>query len=266
MGADLPVDKLEAAFGIGDLFPQTGGQLGQQVAMLTCSGLCIKMQLGELSSQQRISFRIERSDISLCMLNLPRDAKQFRSLAFANDRGIDLTVIVQQPLQCLRVAALISLVRKRHQQCEVALLVIVPREVRMNPLGHLAKQSLEAWRWIKLLRLMGRAKRGIVCLLRLPAALLGPPASYVRVIQRNLSLGDPRLKIVELRIENANLAKIMPLKCRKLGPHLRQLRFTLCKRRANSRKPLALGRKNGGVRGWLKYDLGGHEPLVYRSS
>ena len=48
-GADLAVDELEAAPGIGDLFAQAGGELGEEVAVFACGGFGVEVQLGDLA-------------------------------------------------------------------------------------------------------------------------------------------------------------------------------------------------------------------------
>ena len=86
MRADLPVDQLKAALRIGDLLAQTGGELGQQIAVFARSGFSIEVQLSEFAGEQRVPLRIERGDVALGMLNLARNAQQLGGGAFAGNR------------------------------------------------------------------------------------------------------------------------------------------------------------------------------------
>ena len=74
MRADLPVDKLEAPLRIGNLFAEAGRKLGQKIAVFERRGLRIEMQLGNLTGEQSLPFRIERRNIPLGVPYLPRDA------------------------------------------------------------------------------------------------------------------------------------------------------------------------------------------------
>ncbi|WP_433983955.1 hypothetical protein RBB78_00660 [Tunturiibacter empetritectus] len=110
MRADLAVDKLEAAAGIGDLLAKAGGKLGEEIAVFGGDGFGGEVQLGEFAGEQRVPLGIERCDISLGVLDLARDAKKLGSGAFAGDGGVDFAVIVQQTLQGFCVAAVVSLI------------------------------------------------------------------------------------------------------------------------------------------------------------
>jgi hypothetical protein len=45
MGGDLAVDELEAALGLGDLFADPGGDLGEKIAVFTGGGFGVEVQL-----------------------------------------------------------------------------------------------------------------------------------------------------------------------------------------------------------------------------
>jgi hypothetical protein len=110
----LAVDKLEPPPRIGNLLAQVGGKLGQQVAMFPSSSLRIAMQLGNVAGHQRAPLRIKRSDIALGMPYLSRDAQKLSSRAFTSNGSIDLTVIIQQPLQRLSIPTAVSLIGASH--------------------------------------------------------------------------------------------------------------------------------------------------------
>ena len=119
-------------------------------------------------------------------------------------------MIVKQTLQHFSVAAAVGLVGARHQQGKVLLLGVIPREVRMNALGNLAEQRLEAGRRVKLFGFARRAERADLGLLRALASLRSPAPCRVGVVEVDLPLRDARLQVVELGIQNADLAQVTP--------------------------------------------------------
>jgi hypothetical protein len=141
----------------------------------------------------------------------------------------------------------------------VPLLVLIPRKVRVYAFGNIAKKSLKAGRRVELLSLARLAKRRIMGFLRLPAGLLGPPTGRVGVIKGDLALSNPRLQLIELSIENADLPKVTSFKSLKLRSYLRQLRLTLGKHSPNSGEPLPLIKQCSVVRSLLEDDFGWHE-------
>ncbi len=252
MRTDLPIDKLEAVPSIGDLLAERRGEFGKEVAMFTRSSFGIQVQMGDIARQQCALFRVERSNVALGMLDLARDTKKLSRRAFACNGGVDLVVIVKQPLQRLGIAAAISLVRASHQQREVLQLGVVACEVRVDALGDVAEQGLEAGRRVKLFGFVGLTECSIVGLLCLPASLFGAAASGVRIIEVDLAFSDARFEIVKLGIENPDLAEITAFECLQLRANLRKLGLTLGKRSANRSKLLALVDERGGVRALLK--------------
>jgi hypothetical protein len=258
MRADLAIDKLEAAPGIGDLLAQVGGKLGKQVAVFACGSFGVVMQLSDLAGKQRVPFCIERSDITFSVLYLARDAEKLSSSAFARNGRVDLAMIVKQTLQRFGIAAAVGPIGASHQQREVLLLGIVAREVRVYALGDIAKERLEAGRRIELFGFASLAERGIMGLLRALAGLLGTAARRVRVVQVDLALSNTSFQVIELGIQDANLAKITAFKSLKLSADLRKLRLALSERRANGGKSLALVEQRSVVRGLLEDDFGWH--------
>ena len=255
MRADLPVDQLEAPPSVGDLLTEAGGEFGEQVAVLAGGGLGVEMQLGDVAGQQRMPFGVERGDVAPGVTDLAADAEQLGGSAFAGNGGVDLAVVVEQALQRLRVAAAVGLVGASHQQGEVPALGVVAREVGMDALGDVAEEGLEAGRRIELLSFAGLAEGSVVCLLRALASLLGAATSGVGVVEIDLAFSDPRFDLVQLGVEDADLAKVAALEGLELGANLRQLRFSLSQLGTNGGKLLALGEERSGVRGLLD-DLG----------
>ena len=156
------------------------------------------------------------------------------------------------------VAAAVRLVRPGHQQGEVLLLRLVPREVRMDPLRNIPKQRLQARRRVELLRFPRIAKRRIVRLPRVLSRLLCPPPCRLGIVQLGLPLRGPRFPLVQLRIQCAHLPQITPLKALQLRTKLSQVRLALRKRAAHSRKLLALFKQRNGIRAWLENDFNWH--------
>jgi hypothetical protein len=241
MSGDLAVDEFEAALGIGDLIAEAGGKLSEQVTMLAGCGFSIKVQLSYLASEQCVALGIERGNVALRVLDLAGDAEKLGGFVFAGDQGVDLAVIVEQTLKGFGIATFVSLVGKGHEQGEVLLLGIIAGEVRMDPLGDLAEESLEIGRRVELLGLVGFAECSVVGLLRLPASLLGPTASRFGVIEGHLAFGDTGFKIVKLSVENAYLPEVTAFEGRELSTDLGKLRFALRERGANGGELLSPG-------------------------
>jgi hypothetical protein len=195
MSFDLAVDELEAVPGVGDLLAKAGGQFGEEVAVFSGGGFGVEVQLGDLAGEQRVPLGIERGDVALGVLDLARDAQKLGGGAFACDGGVDLAVIVKQALQGFCVAAVVGLIGAGHQQGEVLLLGVVAREVGVDALGDLAKEGLEAGRWVELFGFAGIAECGIMGLLRALAGILSPAAGGVGVVEVDFALGDARFEI-----------------------------------------------------------------------
>jgi hypothetical protein len=98
MGTDLAVDECKAVPGIGNLFAETGGKLGKEVAVFASGGFGIEVQLGDFTGEQRVPLSIQRSDIAFGVLDLARDAEKFGSGVFASGGGVDLTMIIKETL------------------------------------------------------------------------------------------------------------------------------------------------------------------------
>ena len=88
VGADLAVDELEAALGIGDLLAQAGGEFGQQIAVFASGGFGVEVQLGEFAGEQGMPLGVEGGDVALGVLDLARDADELSGGAFAVDEGV----------------------------------------------------------------------------------------------------------------------------------------------------------------------------------
>jgi hypothetical protein len=258
MGADLAVDELEAAPGICDLLAEAGGELGEEVAVFAGGGFGIEVQLGDFAGEQRVPLGIEGGDVALGVPDLARDAEKLGGGAFAGDGGVDFAMIVKEALQGFGVAAAVGLIGAGHQESKVFPLSVVAREVGMDALGDLAKKGLEAGRWVKLFGFAGIAECSIMGLLRLLAGFLGSAAGGVGVVEVDFALGDARFDVVELGVEDADLAEVTAFEGLELGVNLGKLRFALGERDANCGKLLALVEEGGGVRGWLEDDFGWH--------
>lgn len=265
MRPDLAVNELESAPGLCNLLAKTGGELGEQVAMLACSGLGVNVQLGNLAGEQRAPLCIERCDVAFCVLDLARDAMQLSRGAFSGNRCVDLAMIVEKTLQGLNIAAFICLVGAGHQEGEVLLLGIIACEVGMDALGKVAKESLQArWR-VELLWLDGVVKSRVMALLRAASCLGGPLAGSIGFIEIQFALNNTRLQVIELGVEHAYLAEVAAFKCLELGAELRKLSFTLGQEAANGDKQLALFKESCVVRSLLKNDFSRHaaSPICY---
>jgi hypothetical protein len=59
MRADLPVDKLEPAPGIGDLLAEAGGKLSKEIAMFARSSFGVEVQLRNFTGKQHVPFGIK---------------------------------------------------------------------------------------------------------------------------------------------------------------------------------------------------------------
>ena len=258
MSLNLAVDELESAAGIRYLLAKAGCKFGEQVAMFERGGFGIQMQLAGLTGDQNAPLCIEYGDVPLCMPDLAPNAQKLGRSVLACNESVDLAMIVKETLQGFRVAAVVGLIGASHQQGEMLLLGLVAREVGVDALGDLAKEGLEAGRWIELFGFMSIAKCSIMSLLRALAGILGSAARGVGVVEVNFTLGNARFEFVELSVKHADLAEITPFKGPELGAELGKLRFALRKSRANCNKLLALVEEVDIVRGLLKDDFGWH--------
>jgi hypothetical protein len=192
------------------------------------------------------------------MLDLARDAETLGGSAFVANGTDDFKVIVKQTLQRFGVAAAIGVIGASHQQSKVPLLAVVAREVGVDALGNVAEKRLEAGRRVKLFGFVGIAECGIMGFLRTLAGFLSSAASRVGVVEIDFALGDPCFEIVELRVEDSNLAKVAPLKGLELDADFGKLRFALRQRGADDGKLLALLAQAVGVRSSLEDDFAWH--------
>jgi hypothetical protein len=142
MGSDLAVDECKAVLGIGNLLAETGGKLGEQVAVFAGSGFSVDVQLGDFTGEQSVPFSIQSSDIAFGMLNLSRDAEKFGSRVFASYGGVDFTMVIKETLQGFGVATAIGLIGSGHKQREVFLFVIIARKVGMDTFGNVTEEGL----------------------------------------------------------------------------------------------------------------------------
>jgi hypothetical protein len=258
MSADLAVDKLEAEPSIGDLLAEAGNEFGEKVAVFAGSCFGVEVQLGDLSSEQRVPLGIERGDIALGVLYLARDAEKLGGGAFAGDGGVDFAVIVKQTLQGFGVATAVRLIGASHQQGEVLLLGVVAREVGVDALGDIAEECLEAGRWVELFGFAGIAKCGIVGFLRALTGFFGSAPGGVGVVEIDFALGDARFKVVEFGVEDADLAEVSTFEGLELRSDLGKLGFALGEHRTDAGKLLAFVEEDGVVRGLLENDFGWH--------
>lgn len=258
MGADLAVDKLEAALCIGDLLVKSCCEFGKQVAVFAGCRLGVEMQMSDVAGEQCVLLCGEGGDVALGVADLAANAKHLGGDAFSGDEGIDLTVIVEQALQGFSIATAVGLIGTGHQQGEVLLLGVIACEVRVDALGDVTEEGLQTgWR-IELFRLAGLPKCGIVSLLRTLTSLLGAMACGVGVVESDFALSDACFKLIKFSVEDANLAKIPAFKALELSAKLGKLGFAFGKRGADSGKLLTLVEESGGVRGLLENDFDWH--------
>ncbi len=144
-------------------------------------------------------------------------------------------------------------------QSEVLLLGVVPREVR----GESAwrpheKESSRLGGGIELFGFASIGECGIMGLRARWRASLGSMAGGFGVVEVDFALSNARFDIVELRVKDADLAKVTALEGLQLSAELGKLSFTLGKQRANGSQSLALVEKVDVVRGLLEDDFSWH--------
>jgi hypothetical protein len=130
----------------------------------------------------------------------------------------------------------------------------------VDALGNVAEKRLEAGRWVEVFGFVGIAKCGIMGLLRALTGFFGSAASGVGVIEIDFALGNACFDIVELRVENPNLAKVAAFKRLELNANFGKLRFTLRQRGADRGKLLALVKQAVSVATLLENDFAWHMP------
>jgi len=265
MGADLSVDELEAALGVGNVLAETGGELGEQVAVFAGGGFGVQVQLGDLAGEQRLPLGIEGGDVALGVLNLACDSEQLGGRAFAGDGGVDFAVIIKQTLQGFCIAAAVGLICASHQQSEVLLLRVIACEVGVNALSDITKESFEAGWWIELFGLTRLAECGIVGLLRALAGLLCSAPGGVGVVEVDFALSDACFEIVEFCVKDADLPKVTAFKSFELGSDLGKLGFALGEHRSDAGKLLALVEERVVVRSLLEDDFGWHSASLRKA-
>jgi hypothetical protein len=114
MSADLAVDNLEAAAGVGDLFAEAGSQLSEQVAVFASGVFGFQVELGDFAVEQRMSLEIKPGDVTLGVLDLTRDAETLGGGVFVGNGPIDFEVIVKQTLQRFGITAAVGLIGAGH--------------------------------------------------------------------------------------------------------------------------------------------------------
>ena len=258
MSFNLAIDELEAIPRIGDLLAKACGQLGKQVAVLAGGGFGVEMQLGNLAREQRVPLGIKFIHIALGVPDLACNAQKLGGRSFACDGSVDLAMIVKKTLEGVCVSAVIGLIGAGHQQGKVLLLGRVASKVRVNALGDLAKERLEAGRRVEFFDRVGISECGIMSLLRALASIFSPTACGVGVVEVDFALSDARFEIVELSVEHPDLAKVTPFKGLELGAELGKLRFAFRQLRANGGKLLPLVEQVEIVRSLLEDDFGWH--------
>jgi hypothetical protein len=95
-------------------------------------------------------------------------------------------------------------------------------------------------------------------LLRLLPCFFGAAAGGVGVVEIDFALGDARFKLVELGVEDADLAEITAFEGFELGAELGELGLAFGERAADGGELLALVEKSEIVRGGLEDDFGWH--------
>lgn len=259
MGADLPIDEVETAFGIGDLLAQADGELGEEIAVIACGGLGIAVQLADFAGEQGVALGVESGDVALGMTDLARNPVEFGGGVLAGEGGgVDLEVVAEQALERLVVAAAVGLVGTRHKQGEVPLLLGIAGEVGMNALGDVAEEGFEAGRRVELLGVVRFGKGGVASFVRALASCFGSLAGSVGVEEIDLPLGDAGCEVVELDVEDADQAEVAALKGFELSAQLGELRLTLGEGGASGGELRPCGKESGGVRGLLEDEIGGH--------
>ncbi len=221
-------------------------------------GFNILEQLGDLTGEQRVPLSVEYGDVALGVLELARDAQKLCGAVFTDDGGVDFEVIVKKSLQSFSIATSVCLIGAGHQQGEVLLLDVIAREVRVNSFRDVTEESLETGWWIELCGIVSIAECGVMSLLGALTSTLSSAARGVGVVEVNFAFGDVRFEVVELSVEDSDLAEVTPFEGLELGTELGELRFALSERTTNSRKLLSLMEEGNGVRGLLEDDFGWH--------
>ncbi len=222
----------------------------------------VELQLCDLAGEYVAVLEIQGSDVSAGMMDLARDPDKLCCCTFAIDGAADFVVVVEKTLQRVGIAAAVGSVGPGHQPGEVLLLGGVLGEVRVDALGDIAEEALEAWRRIELLGFMRFAVCGFVSFCGSLAGFLGTLPRRVGVVEIHLALGDAGFEVVEIGVQDADLPQIAAFEALQLDAQMRQLGFAIGKRRPDSGQLLASVKKLSFSRRLLQDDFAWHGSLI----
>jgi hypothetical protein len=217
LGFDLSVYEVEAVLGFGDLGAEVGGQLGEEVAVFEAGGFGVEVEVGDFAGEERGAFGVEGGDVAVGVTELAGEAEELGGRTFAGDGGGGVVVVVEDALEGVDVAAGVGGVGEGHEAGEVGLLGGVAGEVGVDALGDVAEESFECGRWVELFGFAGFGEGGVVGFVGTLAGFGGVPTGGVGVVEIDFPLGDAGFKVVQLGVEDADLAEVTAFKGLELG-------------------------------------------------
>lgn len=261
MGGDLAVDEGEAALGVGDALAEAGGELRKEIAMIAGGGDGVAGEGGDLAPEQGVALGLEGGDVTAGVGDLAGEAEELGGGALAGGGGGEVVVIVEQALEGFGVAAGIGLVGAGHEEGEVLALGVVAGEVGMDALGEVAEEGFEGWRRIELGGLVGVGEGGLVGFAGSLAGGFGALAGVGGVVEIDLALGDAGLQVVELGVEDADVAEVAALKGSKLCAELGEVGFAVGEGGSKAGEVRALPGEGEVGRALLEDEVGWHAVL-----
>jgi len=112
---------------------------------------------------------------------------------------------------------------------------------------------------------VGGGEGGVVGFLRTAASFFRSAAGGVGVVQDDFTLGDAGFDVVQLGVEDADLAEVAAFEGFELSTEMGKLGFAFGEGGADGGKLLALGEEGGVVRSLLEDDFGWHTASAGRS-
>ena len=257
MGFDLAVDFLEPKLSFGYLFAEVGGQLGEEVAAFEFGGGGVEVELGDFAGEEGGSLAFEGDDVAEGVFDLAADAEVLGGEAFLGDGG-NLLVVVEDALEGVDVAAGVGIVGAGHESGEVGLFGGVTGEVGVDALGDVAEEGLEGGWWIELGSLVGFAKGGFVGFGGALTGFCGALAGGFGVVEVYFTFGDAGFEVVEIGVEDADLAEVTAFEGFELGAEVSELELALGEGDAEAGELFALDEELGLFGCSFEGDLGWH--------
>ena len=141
-------------------------------------------------------------------------------------------VVVEDALEGVDVAAGVGGVGEGHEAGEVGLLDGVAGEVGVDALGDVAEEGFEGGRWVELFGFAGFGEGGVVGFVGALAGFGGVLAGGVGVVEVYFAFGDAGFEVVELGVEDADLAEVAAFEGFELGAEVGELGLAVGEERA----------------------------------